>query len=77
MGIGEMLVNIKFYFSHNVFKNHCQGCYNSGLNGKMMVNPLPHNAAYRRNIAVENIVRKVKMLVTSNFSFSNNVFYPI
>ena len=28
-------------------------------------------------ITVENIVRKEKLLVTSNFSFSHNIFYSI
>ena len=37
---------------------------------------IPHFDALRY-IAVENIVRKEKLLVKSNFSFSHNVFYPI
>ena len=43
-------------------------------------NPLPHNATFRRTIGIKlwkALWEKEKLLVTSNFSFSHNVSYPI
>ena len=48
--------------------------------GDSTLNPFPHNEEFWRTlryIAMQNIVTKEKLLVTSKFSFSQNVFYPI
>ena len=36
-----------------------------------------HILTHQRYIDLENIVKKEKLLVTSNFSVSHNVFHPI
>ena len=73
-----MLVTSNFSFSHSVFKRIVfQGHQKVSLcgNGLTHYHIMPHFDAY---IAEDNIVRKKKkLLVTSNFSFSHNVFYPI
>ena len=66
-------------FPHTVFKRLVlQTCKKPGTVWER-VNPFPHNDTFRRpweTSLLKTLWEREKLLVTSNFSFSHNVFYP-
>ena len=61
---------VLYYVEYSLYNVKKVGFFLSGLE-------LHFNPSHMMHIPVENIVKNGETLATSNFSFSQNVFYPI
>ena len=68
--VGEYLVTNNFSFLSKIFKRHHLQALTFSQTILTFKNP-------QERILLKTLREKAKMLVTSIFSFSNNVFYPI
>ena len=75
-----LLVRSNFSFSHSVFKGLVlQKRKNQGLFGKGF-NPFPNKPWFLRvcsSYLLKTLEEKEKLLITSNFSYSLSIFYPL